>query len=408
MKSFQLSAIFGYVTFSVKGKRIVQFFQQCAQANILLWDIFLVNESEVKAKVHTIDYKKITAIADQLQSSIKIEKRNGLSFYMLSLWNEKQKIVAFICSVLLLYGLSHTVWHVEIHGVPVHLEEKITDQLKRMSVYPGSFSTSRLPVEAMESNIMETLPQLLYISVKKRGTIYTVEAVEKKQETPEPKPKPQHLIAAKNGIIHKMLIKDGQAVVAVNDFVKKGDLLVSGQITTDEIVDKVDEEDADNPPLLVASEGVVYANTWYELQVSSKLFTTHEQLQGAAIKHYDVNIGKITIPLKFWPKINFPETIITENKEQIRLFKRDFPMSLIKRTTFDKQTIEITRTAEEAKQRGIDHALKDLQTKLGKDAEILKYYILHEKVESGKVKLRIYVSVLENIAQAVPIAKEDK
>src|SRR5699024_1622502 len=154
----------------------------------------------------------------------------------------------------------------------VHLEEKIKEQLNGMSVYPGAFRTARVPVEAMESNIMETLPELLYISVKKRGTIYTVEAVEKKQETLEPKPGPRHLIAAKNGIIQKMLIKDGQAVVAVNDFVKKGDLLVSGQIITEENIDEADGDDEDAHTVLVASEGDVYANTWYELQVSSKLF----------------------------------------------------------------------------------------------------------------------------------------
>src|SRR5699024_715604 len=117
---------------------------------------------------------------------------------------------------------------------------------------------------------------------------------------------------------------------------------------------------------------------------------------GETIKHYDVKIGNITIPVKFWPKINYQETEIIETDERIRLFKRELPMTLTKRTIFAKQTIEITRTEEEAKQGGIDHALDDLHTKLGKDAEIIKYYILHEKVESGKVKLRLYVSVLEN------------
>src|SRR5699024_6661737 len=106
--------------------------------------------------------------------------------------------------------------------------------------------------------------------------------------------------------------------------------------------------------------------------------------QGGIINHYDINIGKLAIPVKFWPKINFKEKEITEIKERTRLFNRELPITITKRTIFDKQTIEITRTEDEAKQQGIDHALEDLHIKLGKDADILKYYILHEKVESGK------------------------
>src|SRR5699024_2108354 len=123
-----------------------------------------------------------------------------------------------------------------------------------------------LPVEEVEKTIMDTLPQLLYISVKKRGTIYTIEAIEKKEEEEEYTNKPNDLIAIKSGVIEKMFIKEGQTVVQVNDFVQKGDTLVTGVINKSKSEQHTSDEDEETEKDItyVASEGEVYANTWYE------------------------------------------------------------------------------------------------------------------------------------------------
>src|SRR5690606_17334922 len=99
----------------------------------------------------------------------------------------------------------------------------INVQLKDMGIYRGAMFTSRITLDEVETNLMKAFPELLYINVKKRGTIYTIEAMEKEQPLQKKHPGPSHLVAAKSGMIKKMLVKNGRIVVNVNDFVKKGD-----------------------------------------------------------------------------------------------------------------------------------------------------------------------------------------
>src|SRR5699024_6362276 len=177
------------------------------------------------------------------------------------------------------------------------------------------------PVETIEGNIMESVPELLYISVKKRGTIYTIEAVEKKEEKLKEKTSPTNLIAQKSGVIKKMLIKEGQAVVNVNDFVKQGEVVVRGDMNLSESPDDEDEETEETIDELVTSEGDIYASTSYEVTVSSKLYTSLEPLQGDKITHYYVNFGKLRIPIFIWPKIKY---------EQVEVINEQIPIQILK------------------------------------------------------------------------------
>lgn len=409
MNVLQFRSILGYVHFSLEGDQLVQFVHLCQKESILLWDVSFIENNRIEAKIYVTDIKKIKKLADELNIDVEILSRKGISFYLVTIWNQKERVVAFLLSTLLLFYLSQTVWKVEINGVATHLEHEITERLQKFGVYQGAFRTSRLPVEQMEAHIMETLPELLYISVKKRGTIYTIEALEKQEEKLTENTRPTDLIARKSGIIQKMLVKEGQAVVHVNDFVKKGDLLVTGKMDMDDVEQEADESEDDEQNIkLVTSEGDVYANTWYEVEVSSNLQATYETLQGEKINHYFISVGNVNIPLFIWPKVKYYETEVNEEHIPLHILKKELPFSLKKRTSYAKKTVKLAQTEKEARQKGIDHALKDLKNKLGKETEIIKYYILHDVVDSGKVKLRLYVSVLENIAQVRPLAEKDE
>src|SRR5699024_3572751 len=172
-----------------------------------------------------------------------------------------------------------------------------------------------------------------YIGIRKKGTTYHIDAIEKQQEKRIEDLPNRHLVASKNGEIESIFVKKGVGKVAVNDIVEKGDLLVSGEIekeeeeeegkdkiedeneklqkvkkkkkekikskikkkglrkvAVNEIVEKGDllvsgeiekeaeeEEDKDKNEddkeqlQKVAAEGEVYANTWYEMDVTSPL-----------------------------------------------------------------------------------------------------------------------------------------
>lgn len=403
MKILNLKSLLGSIRCRLEGQHLVEFIQYCKQYHIQLWDISYLSNRQAEMTLYMMELKKVRPVIEQLQLEFLIVSQQGFFVHLSSLWQKKEKIVSLFCAGVFLFLLSNTVWQVQIKQVPTHLEHDINEQLIDLGIYPGALQIKNLPVATIEAKVMENLPNLLYISVKKHGTIYTIDAIEKIEEKTKKAKKPGNLIAQKSGIIQKMLIKEGQAVVNVNDFVKKGDLLVSGSMNEEKIDSEEAEKDKAKKHKPVASEGTVYANTWYEMTVMSNLVSKEELLQGDYITHYSLSFKRANIPFVFWPKINFKEYTTIEEEIPLHLFKQRLPFTLKKRTNLNKETINITLSQTEAREKGIEHALLDLQQKLGKDAEINKYYILHEELDSGKVKLRLYVSALENIARKRPI-----
>lgn len=404
MKRVQGKHIAGYVTVHVQGEDPELFFQTCANAYIPIWDVKKNSENHCEGKIYIHHVKKVKKMAETTTYHICFSNRKGSVHHLMQLWKQKEVVISILLCATILFLLAHIVWKVEITGVSVDLEKKIDEQLAAYGLYEGAWSYSMAPLDVIQQDILHAVPELLYIGIQKKGTTYYVDGVEKlivKEEAPLPK---RHLIAAKNGVIQKIFVREGISLVDVYDVVKKGDLLVSGIIRQKE--EEETEEDEGKKEIkgkIVAADGEIYANTWYEVTVTSSLHTYHENLSGEKVSAYQLQIGSIRIPIWGFKKETFTETVTEVERKPLYFLKWQLPLQLIEQNIYNKETNVVTRTVEEAKKIAIQHVQEDLQLKLGNEARILKYNVLHETEENGKVKLNLYISVLENIATEKPI-----
>lgn len=406
MKRIQGKNIVGYMTIYVKGKNPEAFFQMCAAANIPVWDIKKQKKTACSGHIYLHHFKKVKAIAQNSHYDVKIKDQKGSIIQLMKLWKRKEVILSIILCSVIIFFLSNIIWKVEIEGVSTDVEKKLNNTLRAVGLYEGGWIFSLDTLDIVQQQVLNDVPELLYIGIEKKGTTYTVDAVEKlevKEENPLPN---QHLVATKNGIIEKMFIKKGSPTVNINDYVKQGDLLVSGVIEDEETDDKEeDEEDKENGTdgKITSAEGKVYANTWYEVTVTSSLYHYEEKLSGDNMNKYSLHLFNKEIPIWGFKKVPFEHTFEEKEKKPIYLLKWKIPLSITKKTIYDKESFTQIRSEEEAKEIAIEQVKNDLHIKLGSDVEILKYYVLHESVDNGKVKLNLYVSVLENIAKGKPI-----
>lgn len=395
MKRIQGKNIVGYVTIHVKGNRPELFFQVCADANIPVWDIRKTGDSECSGKIYLVHLAKMENLAKNYPYEMEITERKGYINYFSRLWKRKELLFSIILCGAILFFLSNIIWKVEINGVSAEIEDKLNKSLSAYGLYEGAWMYSMAPLDVVQQQILHELPELLYIGIEKKGTTYTVDAIEKLIEKEKETSPNQHLVATKSGIVQKMFVKKGTPAVHVNDFVKKGDILVSG-ILEEENEDE--QEESETKDIITSAEGKVYANTWYEVNVASSLYHQSEKLTGEKMTKYYLDLNGWQMPI--WGFKNIPYEAVLEESEKrpLHLLKWELPISIHERTIYDTESLEQIRTEEEAKNDAIDHVKNDLKTKLGPDAEIIKYYVLHETVDSGKVKLNLYISVLENIA----------
>ena len=66
----------------------------------------------------------------------------------------------------------------------------------------------------------------------------------------------QNVVAKKNAVIMEIRSSSGQIIKKINDYVNKGDVIISGNITKKDEIKNV-----------VKAEGIVYGETWYNVKV---------------------------------------------------------------------------------------------------------------------------------------------
>lgn len=391
MRHQQTKYIVGYTVLVVEGKGIESVLQACIDQGYSVWDV--MKEDKLIYRI-TIFRKHATYITNLIEyhgmTILKVKHKGGLQFLQYVKQKKAVFISLFICTILL-FLLMNTAWKIQINGVSTHLEDKIKTQLEDKGLYQGAWVRQLPPLETLQEEILHELPELLYVGIRRQGVFYHIEAIEKKIENPLQTKNAKQLVAKKSGIIEKMFISSGQSLVERNDFVKKGDILVSNEI-------EVEESEENEKKKTVPVRGNVYANTWYDVEVNASLESAQQKLTGEQTKSYRLQFKNQTFPIWGFGQPKFKQNMIHEDSKALQLWKWRLPIKIVEETRYEYKGDAHQYQVEEAKEKALKHAEKVLRTKIGQDMEVLEYYVLHEREENGKVKMNIYFSVLEDIA----------
>jgi len=407
MKPIQGSFISGYVKITVEGNSPELFFQSCINQNISVWDIKRGTKNKCSGYIKLEHVQLIKQINRDHRYKIKFTEKRGIPFFFKHLSRKRELIVGLVIGFILMIILSNIIWKVEITGVPKDLEVKISEQLTSYGIHTGVWAFTLDSPGDIQRRLEEDIPELLWVGVHKKGTTFTLEGVEKLIVEKDKVNGPRDLISTKKGVIKKMYISKGQPLVQVNDYVEPGDLLVSGNLAKKS--DAIDEKDDNTQsPIYVASEGEVIANTWYEISVTVPLKTNLEKLTGNQTNKYYLQINDINIPVWGFHSQEYKVSSIDNKKHSINFLKWQLPANIVKSTISEKEQKNIKRTKEEAIKVGIEQAKKELKLQLGPNTKITSDKLLHESIENGKVKLKLYATVEENIVKEQPIIENDE
>ena len=388
--------VIGYVTVIIKGKHPEQLLQSFMEGGYPVWDITYENQTTYRASIYRHHLEILNKLASKSDMTIITEKEKGGGTVFLALLKRKELFIALFISAIVLFVLANTAWKVEIKGVSVHIEERIEQKLLEHGLYSGAWIYQLESLDRIQEQMLHEIPELLYIGIQKNGTSYVIEAIEKKTEKQQTEQTARQLIAKKDGIIQKMFIKSGVPVVEINDFVKKGDILVTNEVKTKE--NEEDEEDAES--VNIAVDGKVFANTWYNVDVVASLKPANDKLTGEKTTRYQLQLNERLMPIWGFGAPPYKQNVINEDTKPLHLWKWKLPVEIVQQNIFEYDSHALERSVEETKELAVQHVKENLKTTLGQDIEIVKYYVLHETEENGKVKMNIYISILENIATA--------
>lgn len=410
MRINQGKSFHGQVRIKISGRLPERFLQELLEANIPLWDIQKVSNTSCEASIYLRDLQKVRHVKRKSEYSIKLLHGSGLPFRFRNILRKKPMILAVIISFFIILFLANIIWEVKIEGVSTEIEKKIHKQLTTYGIYPGASLWKLDDTAEIQHDLMHDIPELLWVGVEKNGTALHFEAVEKRVAEEKEIEGPRNLVAKKSGVITKTFVANGQPIVHVDDFVEKGDVLVSGKIESfDKNISKgnIDEEENTKKYKQIEAEGEIRAKTWYEIDVTIPLDATYETLSGEQTNRHYLKFGSFQLPVWGFKEPKFDSLHYEHDTKDFHLFKWELPWKYVHSTIHEKTYEEIKRTKEEAREVGIKQAKQDLQLELGPDAQILTEKVLHESIENGKVKLTIYITVDEDITKYESIGQSD-
>lgn len=365
----------GYVCIRVSGFSPERFMNLCGNRNILLWDIR--KEQDVYYMCLSISgFYKLRPIVKKTGTKVAIVKRCGLPFFMPKMWKRKVFILGFLLAAAFWMQTSRYIWAIEFEGNFTLTQDILMDFLKENQIYTG-MKKSGLNIEELEQNIRKEFYQITWTSAKLEGTKLTIQIKENELLEMEEESKgaltmtASNLVAEQDGMIVSMIVREGVPQVTIGQEVKKGDVLVAGNVPVyqeDGTIRKYQYCNADADIIL---EHVLTVEEVLPLYYEKKSYTGREKKQ-----FYLEFFGKT---IRFGKrKAPFLSCDSIESNKQVQLLTNFYlPIEYGSRTYREYYIVEQKYTEEEAKyllNEKFEKIIENLEEKgvqiIGKDVKI--------------------------------------
>ena len=289
-------------------------------------------------------------------------------------------LIGIIIAILIPFLLSKIIFEVEIHHSNQKLIKVIREDLKENGISKYHLQVSFKEKEKIKKRILEKERKRIdYLEIKRKGTKYIIELEERKEKKNKSKKEPRHIIATDDALITSIDAKEGEITRKKYDYVKKGDIVISG------IIHNKEKEVAK-----VKSEGQVKGEVWYQVQVSlpkyyleSKSLNKKHRILSFKIFNRYLDIRKYKHSKIKKKKVLWQDFLLPINLEYI----------IEEKTKTIKKTYNRNRALNEA----LDIATKKVLDKLSKEDKILIKQALKINEKDSKIEVDIFFKVEKDI-----------
>lgn len=221
----------GYVRIRVESASPQRFLNLCSVHEISLWDIVADGE-KYEMNLSVADFFRLKPIVKKTKTKVVLTEKKGLPFRMQK-W--KKRKVFILCSVLCvvgLYGVSLFLWDIRLVNEGKLTDEMLLSFLQDNGVTYGSYKKG-IEIDKIEKKLRDEYPFIIWTSLKLEGTCLFVE-VKENEQTVEPadsvRKQACDLRATVSGKVVSIVTRSGIPQVKIGDEVKKGDVLVVGEV----------------------------------------------------------------------------------------------------------------------------------------------------------------------------------
>ena len=224
-----------------------------AGAGLTLRRVNAVDGQTIRCTVDEKELETLRALARRCQCELRLlSLRGGSRDRQLLRRRVWLPLTALVMAALLLVS-SLFVWDVEIYGADGLSRGRILRALADAGVERGCFWPA-LSADLVRSRALAELPELSWLTVNVNGSRAVVLA-EPREKKPEIYRESEacSLAASRSGIVRRVSVLNGRALVQPGQAVQEGESLIGGRL-----------DSLTGPERFVRARGEIWADTWYE------------------------------------------------------------------------------------------------------------------------------------------------
>lgn len=319
--------------------------------------------------------------------SYKIEKYNEVGLFKIKNIIKRRKtfVISLVIGVLFLLLINNLVIKIDILTNDLYIKKIVSKSLDKYNLKVLTFKKDHFTVEKIVNKIVdENKDYIEWLEIRYDGMKMIVEVTKKEEENNEVSDKYCNVISKSDAKIISFNIARGEAEVKLNQYVNKGDILVTGLIKNNEEVKSV-----------VCAEAEVFGEVWYKVRIEVPFY--NEEYIKTGKKSYNLNIK---IDDKNYKILRSKYKKSEDNKEV--LYKlNDFQISLVKEEELKLKKVKLTE--KEAFNKGLKLVDEKIKLKLSAKEEILEKKVLKKVINDSTMVLDIFVVTKENIAKQISL-----
>lgn len=323
--------------------------------------------------------------------NISLIKVYGLNKYKILIKKYYIFIISIIISLIMMYILSNIIFDIKIMSNNEEIIKILENELNEYGISKYHFIKNYQEKEEIKKKILkEFKDKLEWIEIDRIGTKYYIRVLERIINNENNINEYKHVVSKKNAVILEIKASSGEIVKKVNDYVNKGDIIISGNITKkDEIKSKVE------------AKGSVYGEVWYNVKVEFPRTYNLKKYTGNIYNRLTINIFDKKIFLfgkkKYSNEEYYDKPILSSNI---------LPFSINKTKIMEYIDTKSIYTYDTILEKAMTLARDKLLISLSSDAKILSQKKLKLYEENNIIIVEVFFKVYENITDYKVINEE--
>ena len=382
MKDKILKIFSSSIKIKVTGRNINNFLKRLINNNINIEKVIPISHKEIDLIINYQDLDKVLKLKTiynikivRYYGKLRIIKRIKKDIFILS---------SLLISLLLIYTLSNIIFKIEVIHSNNNIIKLVTKELEDNGIKKYKFVKNYQEIEKIKKKILEENKDTLeWLEIIREGTKYTIRVEERIINNKPKDNKIYNIVASKNAVIKNIYAESGEKVRSINTYVKKGDIIISSDITL-----------PNNEKISKTASGKVQGEVWYNINIEYP-YQYHE------IK-YTGNKKKVLVLNLLNKRISFFDF------HKYKTFKRNIkyifinnitPISLIYEDEYETNIINEVYDYNTAREKAITKAKDKMLEKYPNIKDITNIKIIKEEDKKNKISLNLFVTCLEDITE---------